>query len=330
MDVTFVIPVRNDARRLARCLSAVRRELGGAPGRIVVVDNGSVDDSADVARAAGARVVAAPAVPVAAARNRGVDAEAAGDVLAFVDADHELLPGWFAALRAAMARPEVWGAAAAYHGPPTPTPTQRWYDAIRGRTIEGPIEWAGAGNLALRREAFERVGGFNEGLEACEDVDLCFRIRQAGGTLWGAPGMASVHHGDPASLGHLFRGELWRGRDNIRVSLRGPKDLRSLLSMALPVVHLLAAPLALGLALSGWPRLALAGALATWLGPATLRTVMLWRRQPARDAGDAWHAWAVCLTYDAARALALVWHVGHHSEARVKQAARGAAGAPQA
>lgn len=330
MDVTFVIPVRNDARRLARCLATVRRELGSAPGRIIVVDNGSVDDSAEVARAAGARVVSAPGVPVAVARNRGVAAESAGDVLAFVDADHELLPGWYDALRGAMARADVSAAAAAYHGPPSPTPTQRWYAALRGRTTEGPIEWAGAGNLALRREVFERVGGFDEALEACEDVDLCFRIRQAGGTLWGAPGMASVHHGDPASIGHLFRGELWRGRDNIRVSMRGPKDVRSVLSMALPIVQLLTVPLAVVIALNGWPLLALIALLGPWAGPAALRTLLLWRRTAPRGGADAWHALAVCLTYDVARALALVWHVGHHSESRVKPVRRGDVGAPRA
>ena len=318
MDVTFVIPVRNDARRLARCLQTVRRELTGTRGRIVVVDNGSEDDSADVARAAGAEVVNAAGVPVAVARNRGARAQPDGDIVAFVDADHELLPGWMTAMQGSFGHDGVVAAAAAYLGPTDPTPVQRWYAALRGRTSEGPIEWAGAGNLAVRREAFEQVGGFDEALEACEDVDLCFRLRQAGGTLWGAPGMRSIHHGDPQTLRHLFRGELWRGRDNIRVSLRGPKDARSLASMTLPVVQLLSVPAALTGAAVGPPGLAAAGLAAVLLGPAVVRAILLLRREATAGLASARMAFATCLTYDVARALALVWRAAHHSVARRK------------
>ena len=280
------------------------------------MDNGSADDSVEVARRAGAEVTIEAGVPVAAARNRGVAFEGAGDVVAFVDADHELLPGWMRALHEAMARPGVDGAAAAYLGPEQPTPVQRWYAALRGTTREGRIEWAGAGNLALTRAAFERLAGFDERLEACEDVDLCFRLRQAGGVLWGAPGMRSVHHGDPATLGHLFRGELWRGRGNIRVSLRGPWSARSLASMLLPVAQLLVVPAALAAGWLGAPRSGGAVALGVIVVPTVLRTIVLLRREMPRNLSDAAWALAVCATYDAARALALVWRAAHHSVAR--------------
>lgn len=318
MDVTFVIPVRNDAIRLRRCLDTVKRELADTAGAIVVVDNGSTDDSAAVASAMGAHVVSAPGVPVAVARNEGVRQHPYGDVIAFVDADHELLPGWLVAARSALDRPQVTAASAAYLGPPAPTAVQRWYGALRGETsAEAPIEWAGAGNLVIRRPVFERVGGFDESLEACEDVDLCFRVRQAGGTIWGTPGMRSVHHGDPRTLGHLFRGELWRGRGNIRVSLRGPWSPRSVASMALPVLQLLALPGAALLALATSHGMgALLASLVLLVGPACLRTLLLFRRRRPESLNDAVAGLAVCLTYDVARALALVRRAEHHSVAR--------------
>ena len=83
-----------------------------------------------------------------------------------------------------------------------------------------------SGNLAVKRTAFQAIGGFDAALEACEDVDFCQRLRRAGWRLVGDERLESVHLGDPPTLAALFRAERWRGRDNLRVSLRGPLDAR--------------------------------------------------------------------------------------------------------
>jgi glycosyltransferase involved in cell wall biosynthesis len=80
-----VIPVRDDAEALRRCLRALAQQTL-PPFEIVVVDNGSSDDSAAVARAAGARVVAEAEEGIPAASARGFD-EARGEVIARLDAD---------------------------------------------------------------------------------------------------------------------------------------------------------------------------------------------------------------------------------------------------
>ena len=91
-SVSVVIPVKDDAVLLQRCLAALARQTV-APVEVVVVDNGSVDRSAEVAAAYGARVVreAAPGIPAAAAT--GYDA-AIGDVIARCDADSMPPPDW--------------------------------------------------------------------------------------------------------------------------------------------------------------------------------------------------------------------------------------------
>jgi GT2 family glycosyltransferase len=114
------------------------------------------------------------------------------------------------------------------------------YDSMRDH-VEAPVEtrWLGAGNLVVRRSAFEDIGGFDETLEACEDVDLCrARLRSSGARLINTPRMVNRHFGDPATLRALFKGELWRGRDNLRVSLRGPVSWRDLPSVVVPVLWL--------------------------------------------------------------------------------------------
>src|SRR5262249_52970008 len=137
---------------------------------------------------------------------------------------------------------------------------QRAYDRFRlHRRGIHEVDWLGSGNLAVRRDAFLRVGGFDTSLETCEDVDLCNRLRAAGYRLVSDDRMRSIHFGDPSTLGELFRGELWRGRDNVRTTIRGPLTLRSLPSLAVPVANLLL--LTIGL---------IGASAAPWLGPGAL------------------------------------------------------------
>src|SRR4051795_10322872 len=144
--VSFVVPVRDDAARLARCLERIgSNRARGVEIEIVVVDNGSRDRSAAVARDAGAIVIDAPAVPVAVMRNRGA-ARAVGDVIAFVDADHEIESTWARQAVAALSDGRIGAAGAAYHAPQNGTWVQRTYDTLRTRVAgRRDVEWLGSG-----------------------------------------------------------------------------------------------------------------------------------------------------------------------------------------
>jgi GT2 family glycosyltransferase len=181
--VSFIIPVKNDAARLARCLASIRAFPDALAREVVVVDNGSTDDSAAVAREAGARVLSIPGQRVSALRNAAA-ALARGQLLAFVDADHELGASWLTAAIEVMQPEKVGAAGALYVAPCNGTWVQRTYGALRGQTRgQSETRWLGSGNLIVRRDVFEALGGFDRGLESCEDVDFCQRLRQAGWKL---------------------------------------------------------------------------------------------------------------------------------------------------
>jgi len=311
--ISIVIPVLNDAARLARCLASIDantypRELR----EIIVADNGSTDGSRDVAGLFGAMVLNLPGINVANMRNEAARA-ATGDIVAFVDADHEIVPQWLERAAASLADPSVVGAGAAYSAPPDGRWVQQEYNALRGPTRgRAETEWLGSGNLAVRRSAFQAVGGFDATLETCEDVDLCRRLRATGGRLIADEGLKSVHMGDPDSLTAILRGELWRGRNNLRVSLRGPLSLRAVPSVVIPILDVfflamcVVAVIVRGRAL--WLAAAGAGAfMALSLLRAAKISANLERRRPADLAG----AFAVATAYDLGRALALVVPVSH-------------------
>jgi glycosyltransferase involved in cell wall biosynthesis len=99
--ISVVIPALNDAVMLAACLDALAVQTHPA-GEIVVVDNGSTDDTAEVARRGGARVVPEPKRGIMPATAAGFDA-ATGQILARLDADSVPPPDWLERVEAAFA-----------------------------------------------------------------------------------------------------------------------------------------------------------------------------------------------------------------------------------
>jgi GT2 family glycosyltransferase len=324
--ISFVVPVRNDAVRLETCLRSI---LAGACGAavldIVVVDNGSTDGSPDVARRLGAEVLVIENVRVSELRNRGAR-HAAGDILAFVDADNEIAPGWVAAAVEMLQQPGVGAVGALYHAPSGGTWVQRTYGALRGRT-EGQRDtsWLGSGNLAVWRRTFEAVGGFDISLEACEDVDLCRRIRGTGARIVGDARLVSAHHGDPRTLRDLFVSELWRGRGNLRVSFRRPIVWAELPSALIPVVDAaMLAVAAVGLAALAvaWPSglLPVGVALLVIAAGALLKAARAAARGTDAVGISLAQVFVVACVYDVARAFAVVWRAPHRN-ARPRTAA---------
>ncbi|MCU1473789.1 glycosyltransferase family A protein [Amnibacterium sp.] len=181
LRVSVVLPVRDDAPALRRCLEALAT-LTDAPDEIVVVDNGSSDDTADVARAGGARVVFEPVEGIASAAAAGYDA-ATGDVLVRFDSDAVPPVDWIARIRAAFAAdPGLAGmtgpgvftdlpwparllAGLGYHGA---------YFGLVG-TLLGRVPLYGS-NLAVRRTAWLEVRDRFHRQDPMVHDDLCLTV----------------------------------------------------------------------------------------------------------------------------------------------------------
>jgi GT2 family glycosyltransferase len=167
-------------------VAIVLEQLYPMVDELVVVDDGSTDASAAIATAAGARVVTQPANRgQAAARNAGVQATTA-DLLLFVDADVVVAPDVVERVRAAFAaeremaalfgsyddRPRAGGLVSPWRN------LLHHYVHQHGAT-DAFTFWAGCG--AVRRTAFDEVGGFDERpwRRAIEDIELGYRLRAA-------------------------------------------------------------------------------------------------------------------------------------------------------
>jgi len=205
--VSVVVPFRGD-RGEAETLAAALRALETGPGdEVIVADN---TDDGLVAGDGRTAVVRVPGTPSARrARNDGAR-DATNSWLLFLDADCRAVP----ALLDLFFSPEpdercgvVAGEVAGEDS--QPELLARWARSRRGLMaryhVEGPGRPAGiAGNLLVRREALEQAGGFEEEARSEADVDLCWRIQDAGWTLEYRPA-AMASHRDPAQLGAVLR-----------------------------------------------------------------------------------------------------------------------------
>jgi glycosyltransferase involved in cell wall biosynthesis len=187
MRVSVIVPVYDDAANIAECVRTLVRTLQGvAPdAELIVVDDGSTDDSAAVAARAGARVVRqARNAGAAAARNAGAQA-AGGEILVFVDADVVAAPDAVARLVGTLdADPALAAVFGSYDDTPRAPGLVSQYRNLLHHFVhqhgaaEASTFWAGLG--AVRRSAFDLVGGFDPRVYGIEDIELGYRLRANG------------------------------------------------------------------------------------------------------------------------------------------------------
>jgi glycosyltransferase involved in cell wall biosynthesis len=171
-SISVVIPVYNTERFLGDAIRSVLAQ-DVAVSEVVVVDDGSTDASAAVAKAFGGavRVIERPHEGPGAARNAGVEA-AMGELLAFLDADDLWAPGKLAAQLAAL---ESQPGLAGVFG---------WCRQFRGvgelREEMAPEPAYVPGALLIRADAFRVVGAFATGFAVGEFIDWYARAQEAG------------------------------------------------------------------------------------------------------------------------------------------------------
>jgi mycofactocin system glycosyltransferase len=226
-DVTVVVPVRDRPAQLGRTLAGI-----GPCAEVIVVDDGSLDPPAvaAIAERYGARLLTRPHAGPAAARNTGL-AAATTDLVAFVDSDCTLPPGWLTGLLPTIGPDGVAAVAPRVVG-----------GGGRGRLARfetgcGPLD---LGALAGPVSPGSRVGhlpaavllcrrdplgaGFDEALRVGEDVDLVWRLAEQGHAVRYEPAVVVAHATRP-DLRSWLRQRVGYGRSAALLDARHPGRL---------------------------------------------------------------------------------------------------------
>jgi len=234
LSVSVVIPVYNGAATLPAGLRALQRQTH-PPDEVIVVDDGSTDGSADIARGlatphgSAVRVISQPNAGPAAARNRGATA-ARGDILLFTDADCVPAPDWVQCMVAAFADPDVVGAKGVYRTRQrelvarfVQAEYEDRYDRMRPLKA---IDFVDTYSAGYRRDVFLASGGFDTCFPTAsvEDQEFSFRLAEAGRRLVFVPD-AQVFHTHDRTLGEYIRRKFWIGYWKVRVMREHPGKL---------------------------------------------------------------------------------------------------------
>jgi lipopolysaccharide/colanic/teichoic acid biosynthesis glycosyltransferase/GT2 family glycosyltransferase len=270
--VSIVIPAYNAAATIGECVQAARQQDFPAAYEVIVVDDGSADDTARLAEADGAVVIRQGRSRPAAARNAGIQA-ARGEIVCFTDADCAPRPDWLAQLTAPFANPEIVGGKGTY------ATRQREivarfvqieyedkYDLLRPQPR---IDFIDTYSAAYRRAVLVANGCFDERFPYLEDQELSFRLAARGYQMVFQP-PAVVYHRHSASLPAYFRKKFiigyWKAQVVRRFPGQGVKDSHTpqvmKLQMGLVALMGLAAVATL---ITTWAGLVLAGLLLAFL-----------------------------------------------------------------
>ena len=215
--ISVVIPVKNGGADLARCLDAISRQEANDAVEILVVDSGSTDGSADLARARGARVHEIPSTEFGHGRTRNLGASlATGEFLVFTSQDAFAVDEhWLSRLVEPLARDEVAGSYGRQLPHDDATPPERYFlDFLYGpesrvQRLEGDVEPSFEQTLfsnvssAMRRSTWQEFP-FADDLIMSEDQEWSRRVLRAGYEL-AYVADAAVHHSHTYSIADAFR-----------------------------------------------------------------------------------------------------------------------------
>lgn len=240
---TFIIPCLNSEQTLNLCLEHIQAlERESTEIDVIVVDNGSRDKTKEIATKFGSKVLENKG-SIASSRNLGASHAKPG-ILAFIDSDCLLPKTWLGKAKNFLSKSDVGLVGCKYYYLPS---NSNWVSKawnthlLRVANDPNPL-WLPSVAFACRKEVFDEVGGFNQGLVTAEDVDFGHRISKSY-RLVSDINLAPIHLEDPINLKAFFKKEIWRGVDSVKTSfrlIRKKSSIKEFISIALPFCFFLA------------------------------------------------------------------------------------------
>jgi glycosyltransferase involved in cell wall biosynthesis len=226
MALSIVIPTYNEAIHIEKCISSILTELNNKKieHEIIVVDNMSTDNTGIIANQFDITFLTCTLKGCpAAVRNLGAQ-HAKYPIICFIDGDCTLTEKWPDKILELFTQADI----GAYGGPCLSPKQGSWVE-----TTWAPIEVASyynlnatlaGSNMALKKDIFLAVGGFNENLIAAEDDDLSKRILAGGWKVIDDSAHAVIHWGYPNSLEKILKQQIWHGSSQLKAhGLTGDK-----------------------------------------------------------------------------------------------------------
>ena len=224
-SASVVVCTYNGAATLGECLDGLTA-LEYPDYEVIVVDDGSTDDSREIAARYPVSVITTENRGLSHARNVGLGA-ARGELVAYIDDDAHPDPHWLLQAAAALGRGDFAGVGGPNIPPGDESTVARCVAAAPGGPMhvlvsDDVAEHIPGCNMVFRRDALLRVGGFDPRFRiAGDDVDLCWRLQSSGDALGFAPG-AVVWHRRRNSVRAYLRQQYEYGKAEAQLERKWP------------------------------------------------------------------------------------------------------------
>lgn len=186
-DITIIMPTLDEAKYIRRTLESIRKQDTAFSYEVILGDSYSKDGTLDIAGEYGCRVVSVPPGNIALGRNAAADA-GAGEIIVSADADTVYAHDWLRNLTQPIFEGKVVGTAGKilpYKG----TMSEKLFSEFVLHSAAAvlnldKVRFVAGSNMAVDRDVYMRVGGFNPELKTAEDTDLMHRVTKVGKTKY--------------------------------------------------------------------------------------------------------------------------------------------------
>ncbi len=264
--MTVVSPVFNRQAEVRQSLDSILKAIRAyGDAELVLVDNGSTDGTYEMLQseyAPHAQVHQRKGVSIAALRNLGAQ-QGKGDVLCFLDSDCLVEADYLDRVVAVLNREGAAATGSMVFVLPGVHWIEETWDKLNSRRTDNFVHFLGSGNFAVRREAFEKVGGFEESLVTGEDAEICMKLVAAGYGIFQSQEVRAIHLRNTDRIKDFYDKQVWYGLGmfgSFKVSLLDKPVLMTFAHLLLNVaaVAALFAPLPLAGRITAVPACALA------------------------------------------------------------------------
>jgi glycosyltransferase involved in cell wall biosynthesis len=209
--LSFIIPTKNEEENIGRLIESIHRHSGPFGHEVIVVDNGSDDDTRSIAETKGATVLLEPTLNISALRNAGAEISQ-GTLYIFLDGDVELTPQWSDEFPNTLKMLEqdshiITGSKCSIANEDNFL-EKYWFSSSKGESGN----YVNSGHLIIHQALFDKLQGFDPNLVTGEDTDLSIRAKNAHhAKIINNPKLKVLHHGYPKNLYRFVKREAWHG-----------------------------------------------------------------------------------------------------------------------
>ncbi len=288
LKYSIIMPCYNEAHVLTHSLASIKAAIGSrSDTEILLLDNGSNDDSIAIAEQYEAKVHHLPNVKISALRNQGARLSE-GEYLLFLDADIQVPGNWLDKLDEYVSEQSADVVGFVDDVPASaPWYARTWGLRDRARRQElREIDALPGRNLFLSRSWFDKVQGFSETLTTGEDKDFVMRLKKSGAKVISDPSLNMIHLGFERSFKEWCRKEYWRQHSHIAIITQQGFSIRLARFPIICVSHLIWMVFIIGLLFSGYCSAAVCAMILWWLPSAVMSGVNPLSRWPLSHFGQ--------------------------------------------